>query len=407
MRKKIIILIIMIFILGSLNIVSELIKMNKISEKKELNMNEDGISFEIYTKSFDYNELDVLVTIVDKEYGIDIINLPNSEIIYGYGKNTITIDYKITENGTYKFEYLDKNKQKIQKELNIDEEFRNNLIKINLNNEQNPTTDIMANIECNNVKISDIYYKLGETNNWTKYNNKEIKLNSYELINYKNSDNTITVYAKIQDKNKNEIITKKIVSNLDLDIPEKPKIISDIEYPSISEKGVGIYNGHIVIDFDSRNDVTNYYSFDNVNWNEYTREIAFDGAINIYAKSVKKQSGLQISVNELVKAFATDAISPLVYDGNFDTCISAKGKKRINVNKNIWGKQIGIKWKRSGYDFAGDGSKSAYLYAYDLDGKRIGGAVRSNKYTIMENTAYLMFCGTNAGNIYEIYLSTT
>ena len=52
------------------------------------------------------------------------------------------------------------------------------------------------------MKNGDVYYKLGENNDWKKYEDNDIKLNSYELLKYKNSDNTITLYAKIQDKNK-------------------------------------------------------------------------------------------------------------------------------------------------------------------------------------------------------------
>ena len=81
---------------------------------------------------------------------------------------------------------------------------------------------------------------------------------------------------------------------------------------------------------------------------------------------------MQISTSKLVGANAADALSPLVYDKDYESYASASGRKRINVEKEVWGSALGIKWKRAGYDFAGDGSNSAYLYAYDASGKVIG-----------------------------------
>ena len=45
---------------------------------------------------------------------------------------------------------------------------------------------------------------------------------------------------KFKIRIKNEILTKKILSNLDLDMPNEPVITSDKEYPVISSKG-GVY----------------------------------------------------------------------------------------------------------------------------------------------------------------------
>ena len=364
---------------------------------------EDGVKFEIYSKSIDTIELRVLVTVTDNEYGVNSIKLPNSKIIIGNGKKQIAIDYKITEDGIYNFEYTNQNGDVIQKQLSVDENFRNNILKFNFDNVDSLTTDITANIEYNSVKNGDVYYKLGENNDWKKYEDNDIKLNSYELLKYKNSDNTITLYAKIQDKNKNEILTKKILSNLDLDMPNEPVITSDKEYPVISSKGVGVF-GHIIVDFEDRDDVTNYYSYNNTDWEEYTNEIPLNGFAKIYAKTVKKESGLQISTSKLVGANAADALSPLVYDKDYESYASASGRKRINVEKEVWGSALRIKWKRAGYDFAGDGSNSAYLYAYDASGKVIGNSFFGGQYEIPENTEYIMFCGTGVGKIYEVSL---
>ena len=75
---------------------------------------EDGVKFEIYSKSIDTIELRVLVTVTDNEYGVNSIKLPNSKNYNWKWKKQIAIDYKITEDGIYNFEYTNQNGDVIQ-----------------------------------------------------------------------------------------------------------------------------------------------------------------------------------------------------------------------------------------------------------------------------------------------------
>lgn len=406
-NKKIRYLIIFIFIM-SVIFISVLLNntyLNKeiLSDSKIKGEIQSGIEFEVYNNQLENSGLFILVNIVDNENGIDTVVLPNSKKISANGKNKMSIDYKISENGDYNFGYTSKSGNYVEKNLKITDEYRDSILKFNFSNTSEYTTNITANITYQDLKDNNIYYKLGENNNWVKYDDSEITISSYDLFNYKNQDNTITVYAKVDDNVGNVVITKAILNNLDLDQPKQPVITFDMKYPKITSRGVGLIDDNAIITYDERDDITNYYSYDNVNWSIYTGQIKADTS-EIYAKSVKNKSGLTVSAEKKVAASASNAISPKVYDNNLNSYVSALGTKRIDVDSDMWGKIIKIKWTRSGYDYAGDGARSAYLNAYNQSGKVLASDVRSSTYTILENTAYILFKGTNMGKIYEIYL---
>ena len=366
---------------------------------------QDGINVNLYSNTIDMTEFNLLITVQNNEKGIKKVILPNDEKeINVNGKNICAFDYKIEAKGNYTFKYIDNDDNLFEKNINVTDEFISEFLKFNIEDESNIIIETNANIEYKDLVYENIEYKLGENNKWTKYtDNSEIVLNSYNLMKYKNTDNTITIYARANDTHGNIVIIKKTINNLDLDPPITPTMRCSMDYPIITNYGVGLIDATLNITYDEREGISNYYSYDKNTWIKYTEPIAVKGT-KVYLKSVKDISGLETSAEYKINGSATNTLDILAYDGNSSTYISALGAKRINVDSGAWGRKINIKWTRSGYDFAGDGSKSAYMNAYDKNGKVINSGNRGNTYTILDNTAYLLFCGTNAGRIYEISL---
>ena len=250
----------------------------------------------------------------------------------------------ITKNGYYTFYAEDGvgNKQVYTINVtNVDTEGPE--IEITVEPEDGKVTEVKANIEYGDSIKKE--YKIGEKGTWKEYTG-ELTINSYEMIEQglANADKTVTLYARGSDRAGNVTEENKVIRNIDVDMPKAPVINSNYGYPILTEYGVQV-DGKTEITYDEREDIENLYSIDNgKTWLKYEGSfIATAGTIK--AKSVKKESGLEIEVSKAI-SMAEDAIGPAAYDGNVGTYYASSttgSYKYINIDPSVWGKQIYIK----------------------------------------------------------------
>ena len=351
MKNKKIFLIIFLLILVILFCgISFAIKLNNTKIKKEKE-NIQNIFFLPYSNK---NGLVILVEVEDDEYGIKKINCfgnnNQSKEIYGYGKKKIALDYKIEEQGEYKFSFENQNGDVIEKTLVIDENYEQKLIDINIKADKELGTEVEVTINYN-VSLNSIFlYKIGnKEEEWKNYNGT-FKVTSYDVLdgNLQNEDNkTVVIYAKAEDNANNKIIISKNIINLDLDIPEKPdiKIIKSDDYATITSNGI-LLNSEVEIEYDKREDITNYYSLDQgKTWIKYEGKINGLKNWRIYAKSVKNETGLEsVSIKEANPA-NINAIGVSAYDKDDTTSFTTKSSAYINIDNSTIGKNIKVKIK--------------------------------------------------------------
>lgn len=130
MKKKIKILILFFLLILVISISFLIGKSEKIGiiniNKKQENYMQD-IIFEVCSN--ENNILEILITARDTEFGIsNLIYQTEDGIeknIEGNGKQTVSIDYIITENGTYEFKMINTEGKETVKQLVIDDEYRN------------------------------------------------------------------------------------------------------------------------------------------------------------------------------------------------------------------------------------------------------------------------------------------
>lgn len=346
-NKKIFLIIFLIVILGGgLGLIVKL-NITKIKVKKE---KIQDISFFPYSNN---DGLIILVKAEDSEYGIKKVNYydknKQSKEIYGYGKEKIALDYKIDIQGEYKFSFENQNGETIEKTLVVDENYEQKLIDIDVKSQKELGTEVEITINYNNMLLNSKYlYKVGNKGDeWKEYDGA-FKVTSYDVLdgNLQNEDNkTVTIYAKAEDNVNNKIIITKNIVNLDLDIPEKPEInvIKSDDYAMITSDGI-ILNSDVEIEYDKRNDITNYYSLDQgKTWIVYNGKISGMKNWRIYAKSVKNDTGLEsISIKEANPA-NNDAIGVSAYDKDETTSFTTKSSAFINVDSSMIGKNIKVK----------------------------------------------------------------
>lgn len=356
MKKRICyILIIVISIIIFFSAFSFINYKNRITKENNIEkQNMRDITFEPYSNE---NNLKILVTAEDTESSIEKLKYfedGKEKQINCNGKTKIAIDYEVSSDGEYKFSFINKNGNTFEKTLQINNDYKENLIKIQSNS--NKTLDIEANITIDYSKLLDgkATYKIGEKEtNWTNYQG-QFTLTSYQVLekNLQNNDNrTVSIYAKSEDKAKNSVIISKNIVNLDLDMPQKPeiKILEIDKYATISANGIAVSSRQQIV-YDSRNDITNYYSLDNCKtW------IKVDGYLSdeitgfriwkLYAKSIKNESGLEIEEEMELNPSppsANDAIGIRAYDGDTNTSFTSKSSAKILVDSSAVGQTINV-----------------------------------------------------------------
>lgn len=327
-RSKIILigilfLIVAITMIATTTALTSLIKQEK--EAQTLKGTPD-FSYDIYSN--ENNKIMALIKVVDDE-GIKEIRYPNNEmIINGNGRQTITIDYAIQEKTDYIFHITNEKGEEKDRTIRVDN--LDDWIKIDIIAEKEFGTK--ANIDISYGQEKTKQYVIGTNNeNWLPYN-ETFELSSYTVIdnNWGNEDGTVTIKARLLDSVGNKIQIERKISCLDLDMPKAPVITqtSALSYPVLTQYGI-VIDAEAEIQYDTRSDISNYYSTDSgKTWKEYTEKISTQ-CVNIIAKSVKKISGLEIKQTIGLSATANDAIGKESYDKDNETYVDFRGKGPI------------------------------------------------------------------------------
>ena len=264
--------------------------------------------------------------------------LENAEFLSNYGT------FVVTENGEYTVCAVDKAGNittEVIEITNIDVNAPD--ISINILTKTYGTT---AEFEIDYGDSTTKMYKVGTNGTYKNYTEK-VTLLSNDVLSLANDDKTLTIYAKGKDVAGNEVEVEEIVYVLDLDAPKTPGISVPNGYPVLTDYGMQI-KGQVVIDYDKRDDIINYYSIDNTeDWKVYTGPFSLKGT-TVYAKSVKKDTKLTISSSKTV-ATPSDALKPAAYDGSTTTYdhVPQKSYRRFYVDPSMSGKSFSITAYRS------------------------------------------------------------
>ena len=371
-------------------------QINNIANKQNALENDKDISFDIY--AYENNNMKMLVTVTDVENGIKTIQYERQgQKINQYCnlKKRVSIDYEITEDGEYKFIAISGKDEVIEKTLIIDKAYRDQIIDIQISSNDKIETEKEITINYRNLENNT--YKIGESSsNWIEYT-QPFKINSYEILKDKleNEDKTLNIYAKSEDKANNRVIIMKQIVNLDLDMPDQPQInVSNLgDYARIEEGKIKL-KSYIDIIYDSRKDTINLYSTDNgENWNEYNGAFEYE-KIDILAKTVKKETGLNISSTRRIEPGASDAIGTVAYDGTVNTVFRTDDIKYIDVSSDMIDKNISFEIQR------GNSGYNQYIFFIDNDGNVIESYTLTSggkyKYTIPENTTKIGYQGSTS-----------
>ena len=405
------IIVVVILALGYVNV--KILNKNE-DEKKAEDIVKD-ITFEPYSNE---ETLKVLVTVEDTENYIDSIEYVDKDgkdiVINCQGnKSKVAFDYEIVDDGEYTFTAHNKAEEIIEKTLIVDSNYRNIIdIKITPKSDTELITEADVSIDYNNNTIEmNGKYKIGKSDTWSDYTGT-ISINSYQILenSFQEDDGkTVTIYAKKEDNASNKVIISKSTMKFDLDMPNKPIInIEDVsEYANFSAYGYEL-DSEIEIQYDDRDDIINYYSVDNGNtWKEYVGKINTKNLI-VWAKSVKRNSGLTIETFKRVQPKAADALGSEAYDGDESTG-AAKGK--IYIDSEIIGKNVRIYFGSSTGTWGSSG-----FSIYDADGNSLLSesiSYRTSPYdkiiTIPENASYLVYSSNSGysgypGLLYEIQI---
>ena len=222
-------------------------------------------------------------------------------------------------------------------------------------------------------------YKIGLNGSYQEYSS-ELVISSYDVYKIANSDGSITIYARGTDEAGNVKEVSEDIYILDLDMPAQPIIHSTAGYPILTEYGVKLGQDNY-IEYDKRDDITNYYSVDNgKTWEIYMGTFEVKSG-TIMAKSVKNDTGLTVTSSKSV-SMPSDALGLEAYDKDENSYVDIGYQKNniVYISKEMIGKSLSIKILRNTglYDYV-------YLYFYDSNNKVISSVKWARDYTSYKN----------------------
>ena len=192
------IIILVMLILGR-NIIGNIQKRNLKKEK-----NEELFSYVVYDNQNEHS-IKILITL-NSEKGIEYIECPNGNKIYGNSKTKILLDYSVKSDENYIFKVKEKELNEIQKEINVNNvSIGDTTLKLNIDEDFDgyETLSINNKIELENYKT---YYKIGKSENWIEGTSFSIVDYDVKQNNYINDDGTLTISVKTENTTTNNIV---------------------------------------------------------------------------------------------------------------------------------------------------------------------------------------------------------
>ncbi len=220
MKKKIILLLcISTLILLTITIYINKEKIIKTT-KALLGLETKEITYEIYSNQ--NGKIKLTLTATDTENGIAELELPDGDkLISSSSRNKIATDYTIENNGTYTFTSKSTAGETMTETIEVNEEFRNNLIGIEKVQEISTEQDYKIIKKFDGENSYKYYYAIGKDNdNW-------IELPDYQIVNldkYKVKENNwtdaegnvILKLKKVSESGRNEVEVHKTLSGISI-----------------------------------------------------------------------------------------------------------------------------------------------------------------------------------------------
>ena len=221
-KKKILIIISAIIILTTLILIC-IVNKDKIikTARKILKLETKEITYEICSNQ--NNKIKLILTVTDTENPIQEIALPDGDkLISTSSRNKIAIDYVIENDGTYTFTSKSATGETMTETINVDENFRNNLIGIDKIQGISTEEDYKITKKYDGESSYKYYYAIGENNdNW-------VEIPDYQIVNvdeYKIKENswadaegkTILKVKKVSENGKNVVEIHKKIETLTLE----------------------------------------------------------------------------------------------------------------------------------------------------------------------------------------------
>ena len=179
------------------------------------------ITYEVYSNQ--NGKIKLTLTVTDTENPIQEIALPDGDkLISTSSKNKIAIDYVIENDGTYTFTSKSATGETMIETINVDENFRNNLIGIDKIQGISTEEDYKITKKYDGESSYKYYYAIGENNdNW-------VEIPDYQIVNvdeYKIKENswadaegkTILKVKKVSENGKNVVEIHKKIETLTLE----------------------------------------------------------------------------------------------------------------------------------------------------------------------------------------------
>lgn len=171
-------------------------------------------SYMVYDNQDEQN-LKVLITL-NSENGIEYLEYPNGKVLYGNGKNTVSIDYVTNKNDSTVFKVKEEGKNVKEERMVITDEIIEKSVKVaGTESVGYKTIEISSNIGLNGFKT---YYQIGKNNSeWIEGEGK-IPILDYDVTqnNLVNEDETITISAKIKNDNTGDTVLISKDYNVDV-----------------------------------------------------------------------------------------------------------------------------------------------------------------------------------------------
>lgn len=320
---------------------------NPVSKNNYKAESKKEIVFEPYF--LDENKIKILVIAQDDENLLSTLEQINGDgkvlnKINCNNKNKVTLDIEINGDETYEFIATNTLGEKISKNLEVNDEFRKNIIKTNISIDESTIDSnglaLKGNVEIDYGNNSNLNmkteYKIGN-GEWKEYN-KIIDIDCNEIVSNKEQEDdnkTIIIYARKIDDIGNQILTISKTVQFDVDAPQMPEITIEqkAKYPTITDEGVCLDNTVTIKFDDEKENLLNQYSIDGgETWQNCDTGIYTFNTLKgiVYAKSTK-ETGLTITKKVNVSmanvtassALASDALTYKAYDGDTTTYVGA------------------------------------------------------------------------------------
>ena len=320
---------------------------NPVSKNNYKAESKKEIVFEPYF--LDENKIKILVIAQDDENLLSTLEQINGDgkvlnKINCNNKNKVTLDIEINGDETYEFIATNTLGEKISKNLEVNDEFRKNIIKTNISIDESSIDSnglaLKGNVEIDYGNNSNLNmkteYKIGN-GEWKEYN-KIIDIDCNEIVSNKEQEydnKTIIIYDRKIDDIGNQILTISKTVQFDVDAPQMPEITIEqkAKYPTITDEGVCLDNTVTIKFDDEKENLLNQYSIDGgETWQNCDTGIYTFNTLKgiVYAKSTK-ETGLTITKKVNVSmanvtassALASDALTYKAYDGDTTTYVGA------------------------------------------------------------------------------------